>query len=225
MMTYSKTSGQQRIYKMNKCTYNEKQFPVGKGICLDLGAGTGRMKKFIRKHGYVWIGLDFEKNPNLIIIADAHQLPFKSAAFDLVNMNAVLEHFHHPKKVMDEVYRVLRKSGILYGWVAFLEPYHGSFFHFTFRGLEIILNDCGLVDISIWAGPHVMNSIFQHTLPFFPQNVRQKLAKFLGDLYSKIGLRYMHFTKGTIDGIHCEALSTKDLLFKFAEGYSFYAKK
>lgn len=210
---------------MNECNYHEKQFPVGKGICLDLGAGTGRMKNFIRKRGYTWIGLDCEKNQKLIIIADAHHLPFKSNAFDLVNMNAVLEHFHHPKQAMDEVYRVLRKNGIVYGWVAFLEPYHESFFHFTFRGLEITLTDCGLVDINMWAGPHVMNSIFQHTLPFISQNVLRRFARFFGDFHSKIAVLYLRFTKKTLDGIPWEALSTNDLLFKFAEGYSFYARK
>jgi SAM-dependent methyltransferase len=47
------------------------------------------------------------------IIADAHHLPFKSEIFSKVVMYEVIEHVHHPKQVLTEIHRVLKRDGIL----------------------------------------------------------------------------------------------------------------
>jgi SAM-dependent methyltransferase len=173
----------------------------------------------------MWIGLDIKRHIGLTVVADAHKLPFKTDAFSAVYMGAVLEHLHHPHKALCEVYRVLRNYGVLYGWAAFLEPYHESYFHFSFRGLETILNDCGFVGVSLWPGSHVLNSIMENFLPVIPENLRRKLTKCFALLHARLGLLYLRRNRVTVDGVPSESLTTNDILFKFAEGYDFYALK
>jgi len=43
--------------------------------------------------------------------ADAYQLPFKSASFDLVLLLEVIEHLENPQIVLEEVHRVLKQHG------------------------------------------------------------------------------------------------------------------
>ena len=49
---------------------------------------------------------------NVNYIADAHYLPFKDETFDGVWIQAVLEHVISPIKVVDEIYRILKKKWI-----------------------------------------------------------------------------------------------------------------
>lgn len=46
--------------------------------------------------------------------ADASKLPFEDESFDTVIMNDAMEHVQEPEKVLDEIYRVLKKGGRLY---------------------------------------------------------------------------------------------------------------
>ncbi len=161
----------------------------------------------------------------MTVVADAHQLPFRDGALNTVFMNAVLEHLHHPHKALYEIHRVLKNCGLLYGWVAFLEPYHDSYFHFSFRGLETILEDCGFVKASIWPGPHWLNSIIQNFFPFIPDNLRDKLVKTFAPMHAKVGLRYLRRSRTTVDGAPSENLTLDYIYRKFAEGYGFCASK
>jgi SAM-dependent methyltransferase len=64
-------------------------------------------------------------------IADAHSLPFKSEQFDGVWIQAVLEHVIDPVKVCSEITRVLKKKGVLYSEVPFLQDVHEGAYDFT----------------------------------------------------------------------------------------------
>jgi ubiquinone/menaquinone biosynthesis C-methylase UbiE len=46
------------------------------------------------------------------LLADATQLPFSTASFDVVSAAAVIEHLHHPMDMLRGCYRVLRPGGI-----------------------------------------------------------------------------------------------------------------
>ena len=58
--------------------------------------------------------------------ADAAMLPFKDESFDVVVCAETLEHVLDPVRVMREVYRVLRRQGILLMTVPFLFPIHAD---------------------------------------------------------------------------------------------------
>lgn len=58
---------------------------------------------------------EFVKNAqkgNIYIKAKAEEIPFESSYFDLVICNNVLDHTHNPYKILEEIYRILRKDGI-----------------------------------------------------------------------------------------------------------------
>ena len=104
-----------------------KSYVEGKNI-LDIGcAGVdGSLHKIIienNKSSEV-IGLDIDYNnlkklkgfSNILVIADAENLPFKSGFFDCVYMGELIEHFWSAQCLLIEVSRVLKKGGDLFGY-------------------------------------------------------------------------------------------------------------
>lgn len=87
---------------------------------LEVGCGTGQMVETLLQQGHQIVGLDLrpegimevrKKFPySHMIQADAHCLPLKSGAFDLVFLLDVLEHVDD-KVVLSEIQRVLRGGG------------------------------------------------------------------------------------------------------------------
>lgn len=71
-------------------------------LVLDVGCGK-------RKLGD--IGIDYSRDSEADIIADAHYLPFKDECFDKVISITVLEHSPNPLNFLKEQYRVLKKGG------------------------------------------------------------------------------------------------------------------
>jgi len=85
------------------------------------------------------------------VLGDAHRLPFRSASFDHVVTNAVLEHVANPFVAVREIARVLRPGGVFSGSVAFLEPYHArSYFHLTADGVAHVLASAGFYVEALW---------------------------------------------------------------------------
>lgn len=95
-------------------------------IILDLGCGPGRDAKELLKCGLKVIGIDLSKKmieaakkrvKNVEFkVMDMVKLDFQDNSFDGVWANASI--FHLPRKditlVLDEIYRVLKKNGILF---------------------------------------------------------------------------------------------------------------
>lgn len=123
-----------------------------KGTVLDLGSGEGRFHRHFERYGHKWIGLDIVKNKDVTVIADAHTLPFAIESFDCVFSNCTLEHLRDPKLSVFEVHRVLKLGGLFVGNVAFMEPFHKSYFNMTHWGLEYILLSAGFKNLKIQPG-------------------------------------------------------------------------
>ncbi len=100
-------------------TYNENP----KYIVLNVGGGPTREDKNV-------LNLNIDLFPNVEVVADAHNLPFKSNSVDSVMIAAVLEHVQNPNKVVEEAYRVLKKDGYIYAETPFLQHFHGYPNHF-----------------------------------------------------------------------------------------------
>lgn len=77
------------------------------------------------------IGTDVYASPNTRVVADGHELPFKNATFDAVWIQAVLEHVLEPSRVVDEIHRVLKPSGLLYADTPFMQQVHEGAYDFT----------------------------------------------------------------------------------------------
>lgn len=75
--------------------------------------------------------LDIYDSQNVDILADAHSVPFKSGLFDLVIIQAVLEHVLNPEKVVSEISRVLRPEGVVYAETPFMQQVHEGPYDFT----------------------------------------------------------------------------------------------
>lgn len=119
---------------------------VGSGT---IGHGT---LSFYRQHQEDIIGTDVYNSPTVDLIADAHFLPFKDEQFDLVIIQAVLEHVLYPQLVVAEIYRILKQKGIIYAETPFLQHVHErnyDFTRFTHSGHRLLLKDF----IEIKSGP------------------------------------------------------------------------
>lgn len=91
-------------------------------ITLDAGCGSGRFLIPLSKEMNV-VGVDFSKGllekarhqvPNAkVCVADLEHLPFKSQTFDTVLCVRVLQHLTNQKNAVNELSRVLKKSGTI----------------------------------------------------------------------------------------------------------------
>ena len=128
--------------------------PRGEGVCLDVGCGNGHHQRDIEEKGWRWIGCDIVRQKKTgYMIADAMYLPFKSNHIDVIFSNCVLEHMKDPFVAIHEVARVLKPTGRIYMSVAFMDPFHGSYFHVTHWGLEELAKRNGLKIIQVEPGP------------------------------------------------------------------------
>lgn len=149
----------------------QRTLPGGSGLCLDLGCGDGRHRDWVEAAGWTWIGLDIDVNRRgAAIVGDALHLPLTDESLGLVLLWQVLEHLSQPWKVLAEVNRVLKLGGQVYGSVSCLEPFHDicSYFGFTHKGIEQLLNDCGFTDTRVWPGINafslIARSLLRHLL-------------------------------------------------------------
>jgi SAM-dependent methyltransferase len=95
------------------------------GVVADLGAGSGSkldaastlsLAELVPR---IHVQVDRSRDPaapgavRIRADLDAERLPFRDAVFDGVACTHVLEHLHHPERVLREVHRCLRPSGML----------------------------------------------------------------------------------------------------------------
>jgi len=77
------------------------------------------------------IGIDVYASPHTRLVADGHHLPFRDESFDGVWIQAVLEHVLDPQAVVNEIFRVLRLGGLVYGDTPFMQQVHERAYDFT----------------------------------------------------------------------------------------------
>lgn len=93
---------------------------------LNVGGSAGAIDNFLADHAARVVGIDidegaishaqqaFQKENLEFQVADALNLPFDDASFDVVICSHVYEHVPDPAKMFDEIHRVLRPDGICY---------------------------------------------------------------------------------------------------------------
>ena len=77
------------------------------------------------------ISFDIYSSKHITLIADAHSLPFKNLSFDLVIIQAVLEHVLEPNLVVSEIERVTKGNGLVYSETPFMQQVHEGAYDFT----------------------------------------------------------------------------------------------
>ena len=96
------------------------------------------------------INIDIDGKPN--ILADINNLPFKNNTISNFGCFNVLELIQFPKIAVQEIYRVLNKTGYLVGYVPFLYPIHNQpvdYWRFSNKSLYQILSIGGFENIII----------------------------------------------------------------------------
>jgi ubiquinone/menaquinone biosynthesis C-methylase UbiE len=90
----------------------------GDDAVLDAGCGNGGVARLIRERVRSVVAIDVEPHdawvdePGLsFAVADAEQLPFADASFDVVHSKDSLHHMHAPERALAEYRRVLKSGG------------------------------------------------------------------------------------------------------------------
>jgi SAM-dependent methyltransferase len=77
------------------------------------------------------IGTDVYLSEATELAADGHSLPFRNESFDGVWIQAVLEHVLEPAQVVSEIERVLKREGVVYAEIPFMQQVHEGAYDFT----------------------------------------------------------------------------------------------
>jgi len=94
--------------------------PVQGRLCLELGCATGLTSHFLRARGGTWVSCDFERDHvrsarrlvgDRVVQTGETEVPFKTAAFDVVVAINFLEHIENDEPYVSEMVRVLKPGG------------------------------------------------------------------------------------------------------------------
>jgi SAM-dependent methyltransferase len=116
---------------------------------LNIGSGSTNYSKDI-------INLDLFPLTNVNVIGNSGFLPFKQGIFSMVICQAVLEHVEKPIQTVNEIYRVLKKDGIVYVEIPFFQGYHAvpsDFQRYTISGIQKLFRQFKLIEKGVLAGP------------------------------------------------------------------------
>lgn len=122
-----------------------------KAVILNIGSLSKNLESI---HKGI-INLDISYYKNIDLIADACDLPFKDDSIDIIILKNVLEHIKTPTKALNEIYRVLKKDGILYIKIPFLQPFHAvpnDFQRYTYNGIKELFQNYEELDFGISVG-------------------------------------------------------------------------
>mgnify|MGYP001241368392 CR=1 FL=1 len=128
-------------YLEKKINNKTKILIIGGGI---IGNGSIDFYEKFKKEEIKLQAIDIYDSENITAIADAHYLPFSDESFDLVIIQAVLEHVLNPKKVVKEIFRVTNNNGIIYAETPFMQSVHEGpfdFSRFTHSGHRYLFKD------------------------------------------------------------------------------------
>ena len=118
---------------------------------MSLNVGSGNSKIFENI-----CNVDIFAYDNVDIVCDIADLPFLDNSVDVVFNSAVLEHLPNPKKVVDEIYRVLKPNGVIYTAFPFIQGFHASPYDFTRvteEGIKVLHQDFELIEVKPFGGP------------------------------------------------------------------------
>jgi ubiquinone/menaquinone biosynthesis C-methylase UbiE len=161
-----------------------KPFDLRDSFLLDVGCGTGISSLYAWNRGAAQVlavdlsagmlkQLQYKLNQEhydviRLVQADAESLPFKDKTFDIVYSSMMLGFLPDPKRVIEELHRVVRRRGYIaiaahgpnHYWEAvdaafrvatkrYMLAKRLEYWPFRERDLEILLSEVGLVDIEV----------------------------------------------------------------------------
>ncbi len=117
----SESEGRSKTY--HRLFDSLEKIGIAGGKLLDVGCGYGILLKIAKERNWDVAGVEPSKHARDFImrvfeiqevVRDAYDLNDCGACFDIVTMIDVIEHLAEPKKMLDTVQKLIKKSGILY---------------------------------------------------------------------------------------------------------------
>jgi len=140
---------------------------------------------------------DVSFGQRVIMICDAHDLPFVDGSFDVVVAQAVLEHVVDPFRCVSEFYRVLREEGLIYAETPFMQQVHGGrydFMRFTYRGHRRIFRNFEEIHAGITGGPGMALAwSWQYFLRSFGGSSRAQMYLTILGRFTSFYLKYFDY--------------------------------
>jgi SAM-dependent methyltransferase len=92
----------------------------------DIGCGEQPLRALIESCGGKYVGVDVIQNSKgtVDLVADICSIPLPSESFDVIICTEVLEHSFEPHKALNELSRILKKSGAILITTPFVYPLH-----------------------------------------------------------------------------------------------------
>jgi len=119
------------------------------------------------------VNSDVYPGASVHVLTDAHQVAFADNSFDVVIIQAVLEHLIEPFVAVEEFWRVLKPSGLVLADTPFLQAVHMGAYDFTrytplgqralfkrFEAIEVGIS-AGPMSSLRWAVEHAAKSLFR----------------------------------------------------------------
>lgn len=160
-------------YLKKSLNNDSKVLVIGGG---NIGYGMQEFYKKCTETNVEFHSIDVYFSDKITLIADAHYLPFPKSYFDIVILQAVLEHVISPEKVVSEVHRVLSEKGIVYSETPFLQPVHEGPYDFTrftnsghrwlFRKFDEIISGShqGAFQSMLYVSSYAFSALFRNRL-------------------------------------------------------------
>ncbi len=115
-----------------------KHFPKLSSPTLDVGSKDRRYDRFLIDPS---TAIDIKKDIiNNIIFGDVNNIPFPNDSFNSILCIEVLEYLNMPEKAIQELYRVLKKDGIMLLSIPFMFREHGDETRLTSKHLSQIFS-------------------------------------------------------------------------------------
>lgn len=108
-----------------------KLLPQNAKVLVVGGSVQGDGMEELFSKGFEIVSSDVSFGPYTDVIFDAHDIPFRGETFDCVVIQAVLEHVVDPQRCVDEIFRVLKKGGVVYAETPFMQQVHLKQYDFT----------------------------------------------------------------------------------------------
>lgn len=145
------------IAKMLELLHLDKPAEAGRPRILVVGGGAvgSGLEQLYGDPTIELIAFDIYLSPLVQFIGDGHSIPLADNSIDGIVVQAVLEHVLEPSLVVQEIYRVLRDGGIVYGDTPFMQQVHEGpydFSRFTDSGHRYLFRNFERIDSGSVAG-------------------------------------------------------------------------